>query len=150
MKDTFTIGAVAGIIATIAMHLASMIFEAIGLAKMSSLEISARLLLNPAEMDTIMSWTVGALVHLMLGAAGGVALAYFIRFSGKDYYWLKGLGLGGLMLIVGMGLILSIMGITELRGEVGTTLAHIIDFSIYGLITSYIIARYVTVPQADS
>lgn len=143
MKDTLTIGTIAGISGTIVMHLSSMLFMSLGLAKITSLQASAAIFLNWSEVNTTVGFIIGAIVHLMIGAAGGVLLAYFIKSSGKDYYWLKGLALAGFMLLVGMGLIESALKIVpQLRNDSITTLAHIISYIIYGLVSSYVIAKY--------
>ncbi|MBS4022865.1 MAG: hypothetical protein KGZ79_10685 [Dethiobacter sp.] len=70
-------------------------------------------------------------------------LAYFIRFAGKDYYWLKGLALGGFMVLAGMGFVVDLMNLVpEMRESSVTVLFHIITFFVYGLTASYIIAKY--------
>ncbi|MDP3043818.1 MAG: hypothetical protein Q8N93_00190, partial [Bacillota bacterium] len=73
----------------------------------------------------------------------GVLLAYFMRFAGKDYWWLKGLALAGLMLLAGMAVVLRVLNVApELRASGLTTLFHIVNFSVYGLVTAYIINRF--------
>ena len=143
MKDTFTIGTIAGILGTIIMHLFSMILTALGLEKISDLQASAAIFLDWSQVNTTVGFIVGAIVHLMIGASGGVLLAYFIKSSGKDYYWLKGLALAGFMLLIGMGLIQGVLEIVpQLKSDSLTTLAHIFNYVIYGLVSSYVIAKY--------
>lgn len=143
MKDTLTIGAIAGTAGTIVMHLLSLLFESVGLVKINSLQVSAAIFLDWSQVNTPVGFIVGAIVHLMIGSAGGVLLAFFMRYAGKDYYPLKGLGLAGLMLLVGMGLIIPVIGIVpQMKKESLTVLFHIISFMVYGLVVSYIIARY--------
>ena len=75
-------------------------------------------------------------------------LAYIIKFSGKDYYWLKGLALAGLMSIFGMGFIVRLLEIVpQMKNDSLTTLLHILNFVIYGLLSSYIIAKYARYPS---
>ena len=143
LRDTLTIGAIAGIIGTVVMHLLSMLWKWLGLIKISTLQVAATLFLSWDQVNTPIGYIVGAASHLMIGAAGGVILAYFIRFSGKDYYWLKGLALSGLMLLAGMGFVMRILKIAPQMGNDGlTTLLHIISYMIYGLVSAYIIAKY--------
>ncbi|PKM79589.1 MAG: hypothetical protein CVU89_17375 [Firmicutes bacterium HGW-Firmicutes-14] len=87
MNDTLTIGTIAGILSTIAMHLLSMLWKSFGLIKITSLQTSAAIFLSWNQVNTTAGYIVGIISHLMIGTAGAVLLAYFIRFSGKDYYW---------------------------------------------------------------
>jgi hypothetical protein len=143
MKDTLTIGTIAGIAGTIVLHLTSLLWESLGLVKINSLQISAAIFLDWSQVNTTVGFIVGAIVHLMIGASGGVLLAYFMRYAGKDYYPIKGLALAGFMLLGGMGLIIPIIGIVpQMKKDGLTVLFHTIDFMAYGLVVSYIIARY--------
>lgn len=143
MKDTLTIGTIAGIAGTIVLHLLSLVFEAFGLVKINTLQVSAAIFLAWSQVNTTVGFIVGAIVHLMIGATGGVLLAYFMRYSGKDYYPVKGLALAGFMLLGGMGLIIPVIGIVpQMRQDSLTVLFHTITFIAYGLSVSYIIARY--------
>jgi len=54
---------------------------------------------------------ISILVHFMIGSAGGVLLAYYMKFAGKDFYWLKGLALATFMLVTGMGFTTHILNI---------------------------------------
>jgi hypothetical protein len=143
MKDTLTIGTIAGIAGTVVMHIFSMIAEALNLITVTTLDTSAAIFLNANQMNTTAGLIVAIIAHFIIGAAGGVLLAYFIRVSGKDYYWLKGLALGGFMLLAGMGFVVNIMNLMpEMKGDSVTVLIHMITFFAYGLTSSYIIAKY--------
>lgn len=149
MKDTLTIGAIAGTAGTIVMHLLSLLFESLGLVKINSLQVSAAIFLDWSQVKTPIGFIVGAIVHLLIGAAGGVLLAFFMRYAGKDYHPIKGLALAGFMLLVGMGLIIPVIGIVpQLKRDSLTVLFHIISFMAYGLVVSYAIARYGKFPEA--
>lgn len=143
LRDTLTIGTIAGVLGTLVMHLLSMLWKSLGLIKITTLQVSATIFLSWDQVNTPIGYIVGAVSHLMIGAAGGVILAYFIRFSGKDYYWLKGLALAGFMALAGMGFIVRILKIAPQMGnDALTNLLHIISYMIYGLVSSYIIAKY--------
>lgn len=143
MKDTLTIGTIAGISGTIVMHLLSMVWKSLGIIKITTLQVSAAILLSWSQVNTIYGYLVGIIVHLVIGAAGGVLLAYLLKLSGKDYYWLKGLALAGFMLLIGMGLIVRLLKIApQMKNDGLTTLMHTLNYVVYGLLSSYIIAKY--------
>jgi hypothetical protein len=107
------------------------------------LEISAAFFLDESQIATTMGTIVGALAFLFTGAAGGVLLAYLIKYSGKDFFWLKGLALGGLMVLGVMGFTIGLLDVApQMHKDATTMLFHIIESLAYGLVTSYIIYRY--------
>lgn len=149
-KDTFTTGVVAGILGLLAMHLSSWAWKSAGIIDLTTLQVSAAIFLTPSQIDTLAGTIVGILAHIMVGSAGGVLLAYFIKFSGKEFFWLKGLGLSGFMLLVGMGLIVRIMDITpEMRADSTITLVHFFNYFIYGLVVAYVIYKFGRFGQED-
>lgn len=143
VKDTFTIGMLAGLFGTVVMHFLSWIWKSIGLIELTTLKVSAAIFLAPNQINTVAGLIVGILAHIMVGSAGGILLAYFMKILGKDFFWLKGLGLAGFMLLVGMGLIVRIMDITpQMRADSILTLIHFINYFVYGLVVSYIIYKF--------
>ncbi|HMM21513.1 MAG TPA: hypothetical protein PKA10_12405 [Selenomonadales bacterium] len=141
-SDTFTIGVIAGILGTAVLHILSVIEKSLGLILMSSMQTSGELFLAPAQVNTPAGLIVSAIAHLMIGSAGAVLLAYFIKITGKPFYWLKGLGLAGLMSLGGMGLVVKIMDVApQMRSDSTTTMFHIFNFLAYGLTVSYIIYK---------
>ena len=150
LRDTLTIGTIAGVLGTLVMHLLSMLWKSLGLVKITTLQVSATIFLSWDQVNTPIGYIVGAASHLMIGAAGGVILAYFIRFSGKDYYWLKGIALAGFMSLAGMGFVVRILKIAPQMGNDSlTTLLHIISYMVYGVVSSYIIAKYSSFVKAN-
>lgn len=143
MRDTLTIGTIAGITGTVSMHILSMIEKLFGIVDLTTLQVSAALFLEWDQINTPAGLFVGVIAHLIVGSAGGVLLAYLIKISGKDYYWLKGLALAGFMLLLGMGFVIRVMDIVpQIRNNSMTALLHIINYSVYGLLASYVIAKY--------
>ncbi len=143
MRDTFTAGTVAGLIGTLVILALQQALFALDIIQMTTMDVAAEIFLEPHQTGSIAGILVGLISHFLVGAGGGVLLAYFIRFTGKDYYWLKGLGLGAFMLLVGMALVTTIMNIMpEMREDSLTTLLHMLTYFIYGLTCSYVLTRY--------
>ncbi len=150
MGDTLTLGTIAGTLGTGAMHILSVLFLKLNLIRITTLQVSSAIFIDWSQVNTPLGIIIGIIVHIIIGAAGGVLLAYFIRFSGKDFYYIKGLALAGFMLLVGMGLIIPVIGIVpQLKQEVATVFFHILYYLVYGLVTSYIIARYGIFPTKN-
>lgn len=143
MKDALTIGAIAGTIGILIIQGISMVLAWLGIIEMTILDVAALLFLNEAQANTAAGMMVGFITHLLTGATGGVILAYIIKFTGDDYYWVKGLALGGIMNLGFMGFAVTLLGIApEMRTDAVTMLVHIIEQFIFGLISAYIIVKF--------
>lgn len=137
-EDTFAIGAFAGILGTIVLHILSFLWEYLGLINITTMQISGEIFLNPSQINTFAGTAVSIIAHFIVGAVGGVLLAYFMEVSGYGFYWLKGLALAGFMLLAGMGLIVNIMGLApQMRIDAVGVLFHMISYTAYGLVLSY-------------
>jgi len=149
--DTFITGTVAGIMGTLVLHTLSLLWESLGLIHITTMQVSGEIFLIPSQINTLSGFIVSIIVHFMIGAAGGVLLAYFMKYSGYDFYWFKGLALAGFMLLVGMGLVVNVMGITpQMRQDAVGVLFHIITYMAYGLVVSYIIYKFTKMREAQS
>ena len=142
-EDTFTTGAMAGILGTIVLHILSLIWLNLGLISITTMQVSGEIFLIPGQINTLAGFWVSIFVHFLVGSAGGVLLAYFMKFAGYDFYWVKGLALAGFMLLMGMGLVVDMMGIaTQMRRDAVGVLFHIISYIAYGLAVSYAIFKF--------
>jgi len=85
MRDTLTIGTIAGVLGTVVMHISSMIFEKLGLIKMTTLQVSSAIFLDWSQVNTPMGIVIGAVVHFIIGAGRGVLLLGILR-DGKRFH----------------------------------------------------------------
>jgi len=140
--DTFTIGAVAGIVGTIVLHILSLLWLNLGFISITTLQVSGEIFLVPGQINTLAGFWVSIFAHFLIGSAGGVLLAYLMKFAGYNFYWLKGLALAGFLLLAGMGLVVNVMGIApQMRHDAVGVLFHILNYIAYGLVVAYIIFK---------
>ncbi|MGI6227659.1 MAG: hypothetical protein ACOYJ1_15570 [Peptococcales bacterium] len=101
-------------------------------------------LIFPFEKITTIRFCIGVFTHFLAGAIVGIALALVFRFLGKDYPFLKGIGLSLLLWIVH---VLVIPNIVEPRPYLfRTSLECIVDLvahTSYGIFaTAYLLRVY--------
>jgi hypothetical protein len=99
-------------------------------------------------------------IDMIVGTGyGRVALSFIdkavteitCQVSGHDFYWLKGLGLAGFMLLAGMGFVVNIMGIApQMKKDAITVLFHITTYMAYGLAVSFIIYKLTKIREIQS
>ncbi len=143
MRDTITIGTIAGFIGTVAMHATNVILKYFGVVKTTTLQMASNLFLNWEQANTLYGTIVGGINHFFIGTLVGVTIAFTLRYFGKDYYLLKGLGITGIGYLIGMGFIAPLINIVpQVRTDPLTLLGHIAAFTVFGIVTPTIIAYY--------
>lgn len=143
MRDTITLGVIGGLIGTLGMHITNMALQFLGIVKITSLQVTAALFLNWSEVNTMYGSIIGWVNHLFIGAVVGIIISFMLKYYGKDYYLLKGLGVTGLGYLVGMGFVIPLIrAVPQMRNDPLTLIGHMVSYTVFGLIASYIIANY--------
>lgn len=143
MRDTITIGVIAGTSATAAMTLFNSALRLFGLDFISTWETAAHIFLNPQLIHTPIGYFIGYTGQFVLGSIFGIVVAYTLRMTGKDFYLLKGIGIGAVVWLASIGLFMRVLHIQlQGRSEPLTNLITVGQFNIMGIISSIIIARY--------
>ncbi len=143
MRDTITIGTIAGMTATLAMTLFNLLVRLLGFKFIATWETAANIFLNQQLIHTPTGYFVGLLAQFILGSAFGMAVAYTLRLTGKDFYILKGIGVGAIIWMASIGFFMKFLRI-EIQGRSDplSNIMAVIQFNIMGIITSTIIAKY--------
>ncbi|KJS86959.1 MAG: hypothetical protein JM58_05395 [Peptococcaceae bacterium BICA1-8] len=101
-------------------------------------------LIFPFEEVTIIRFSIGFFTHFLAGAMVGIALALVFKFTGKDYPYLKGIGIGLLLWIVHVAIIPNIVDPRPYL--IRTPLESIVDLiahTSYGIFaTTYLLRVY--------
>lgn len=142
-SDTITIGVIGGLIASVVMMTFDWVINLIGLHFTPPWVVSGHILLNTDVLSTTMGILLGFSIMFMLGAGFGVIVAVIIRLTGKDYYLIKGLGIGFLFFIGNTGMMQNVAEIVPwMRSEITSTIMALLNFIILGSVSSLIIAKY--------
>ena len=148
IRDTITIGSIAGIIATLIFISVNYIFKLMGFQLTSTWEATAKIFLASNLIHTPLGKIVGVFGEYVIGASGGIIMAYILKFTGYDYYLLKGLGMGALFWIVGVGIIGKLINLTpKIADEPITNFLIMLDLIIFGIISALIIVKFGDVKQ---
>jgi hypothetical protein len=143
MRDTITIGSIAGLVGTFVMGLFNLLIRMLGFKFITTWETAANIFLNPQLIHTTTGYFIGLLTQFILGAIFGTVVSYTLRLTGKDFYILKGIGVGAIIWLASIGLFMRLLHI-ELQGRVDpvSNIMAILEFNMMGIIISMIIARY--------
>lgn len=141
-QDTIANGVFSGIIATAITTLLSWIALQSGISFTSLWIFAGAIVLNDAALHTPLGILLGMVTHLMLGGIFGVITAFTLRLTGKDYYLIKGIGVGTFFFIGARGIIQVLTNIAPwMRDEIMSTIITLINLLGTGIISSYLIAK---------
>jgi hypothetical protein len=143
MHDTITIGSIAGLSGTAVMTFYHWVLRLIGFKFIDPWETAANIILNRNLIHTPLGYLIGFLGQFILGSIFGITVAYTLRLTGKDFFLLKGLGVGAVIWLGSVGFFMKLLQLEmDGRGQDFTNLLTIIDFIVLGLISSIIITKY--------
>lgn len=94
IKDRFILGVISGLGGNLAKMAVECFFRKTGFSTGSSRKTAAGIFLKKSDMDTTYGKVVGVITDNMIAAGLGVTCSYWLTLMGKDYYLLKGAGLG--------------------------------------------------------
>ena len=142
LQDTITKGTIAGSIATIAHIILNYLWFFTGLAESTDPQLLARgiLLVPPTQSLILTQEIVGLVGHYIMGLIFVVFLAYLLKFTGYDYYLLKGAGFGSVIWFFHKPILPYFSHVTSTY-SVNIALLHLTDHVIWGLIAAFIIRR---------
>ena len=142
VKDTIAIGVIAGSIATIQISIINIIFSALGFTVTPGWKPFAELFF-PAYSHSHLGFCVGLLGQICISSAWGVLIAYIFKYTGKDYWWLKGLGVGAFSWITTAGVSLRMFDIAkQVYHRPADQIMVPLNLFLFGFIVAYLINRF--------
>jgi len=94
IKDRFLLGIISGFGGNIAKMAVEGFFNKMGFSSGSGRKTAAGIFLKNSDINTPHGKAVGVIADNMIAAGLGVTCTYWLTLMGKDYYLVKGAGLG--------------------------------------------------------
>lgn len=94
IKDRFFLGIISGLGGNIAKIAVESFLRKTGFSSGDGRRTAAGIFLKKSDIDTTYGKVVGTIADNMIAAGLGVTCSYWLTLMGKDYYFLKGAGLG--------------------------------------------------------
>jgi len=144
MRDTITVGTLAGVVAVIVYEIVDwLITGSFGADYTASWEAGAHIYLRVDYIHTPFGYITGITNSLVMSCAIGVLTAIVLRITGKDYYLIKGIGVSLMWRLGTFGILAPIAGVApHINSEPYSQFIFYINFIIIVVVTSYIIAKY--------
>jgi riboflavin transporter FmnP len=98
-EDRLMIGAISGIVGSVAQISFEFLAKAIGFTDRDVVDM-AKIFIMYKRYPGIMSTIIGVTAQLLIGAILGIGFAYLIQKFSSNYYYVKGLGYGGMIWVL--------------------------------------------------
>lgn len=140
MKDTIMRGVFAGAVATPIQAAMNWAWFFGGLADDTLTQLLARaiLIIPPEQTVTVTQNIIGLVCHFIIGLLFAVVVSYVIRYSGWDYYLVKGTGIGMVIWAIHLGL-LPYLARVPMTTPSSVALLHLLDHTLWGFATAYLL-----------
>jgi hypothetical protein len=143
IRDEIALGCLTGITATIPQLIFDFISVQLGYSKHYAFQISASIYLTRELTIKPLGLLLGGLVWEAMAAFLGVLTVLLLRFTGKDYWWLKGLAISNILMYIIVFGFLYTLGIARIIPlDIPTNMTVFIGNVIYGLTVGYLIVQW--------
>lgn len=143
IQDRIALGTISGLLGTLPQLLINFISYHLGFAKYYSFQLAAGVHIAKHLVDTVTGFILGGIIWELTGAVLGILIVYFIRATGKSYWWLKGMLVPNIVMYTFIfGFLWDMGGSKVVPMDLGTTSTELLGNTIFGLTTSYLITRW--------
>jgi riboflavin transporter FmnP len=151
-RDTVTIGAIAGFVATVAFVLSDWVLVRLaGLKYGAAWEYAAEMFLNIGLVHIPVGRLIGYIGEFGMGTGFGVSVAFVLRRTGKDNYLLKGLAAAGVWYTILLAVVPRWLHVAAwVFGQPFTILMALKNWILMGVIIPFIVARYAEFAPAET
>lgn len=140
--DSIVTGALAGLLGNLAKEAVVWPLHLLGWVRYTFVHIAAGYYVDAKMIDNPVSLAAGFITDFTIAAFFGVVLLYVLKFTGKDYAILKGVGFGLFTYIIFYGLL---MALDVTRASLLTPLPNLLLFIphvIFGGLAAYLLERF--------
>ncbi len=143
IKDTTALGAASGFVAAFPQLIFDFIAVQLGYSNYYAFQISGSIYLFPKLTTYFFGFLLGGVIWFSMGMLLGVICAFYIKFTGTDFWWLKGLFISNLLMFVMLyGFFYTLGGARIVPFDISTNWTILLGNIIFGLTVSYLIVRW--------
>ncbi len=150
LKDRILAGTIAGMIATFIKTTPNIILWKMGIVDHLYFHIASSALIRPEDVDTIWGLMIGIIVDIITGGTLGLLIIYLFKLTGRDYWWYKGLIVGNLIWLWGMGVTINFGAARIVPLDPIYRLTSLVEHQIFGLSAAYLIIKWYPVKSEQA
>jgi hypothetical protein len=150
MKDPFGRGLIAGIIGVIFINIIEFIMMLLKFSETPLWQAGGIVFLSEEALQTPLGITIGILSHVFVAIAVGIAISYYITYTGIDLAIFKATGVSLIALFFVLGIFFPLRGLaTEMQDSTSDTMAAFIDHIAFGIIAGFVVKYLQVRNQTD-
>ncbi|PKM47433.1 MAG: hypothetical protein CVV03_03110 [Firmicutes bacterium HGW-Firmicutes-8] len=143
IRDTTALGALAGIAATIPQLIIDFLFVQFGFSKYYAFQLSAGIFVSERFTDDALGLLLGGMVWMATAMILGIATVYYLKKTGTDFWWLKGIIVSNLLMYTFIfGFLFNIGAGQVVPLDIPTNLTMFITNVIFGITVAYLVLRW--------
>ncbi|NLO89761.1 MAG: hypothetical protein GX088_05460 [Clostridia bacterium] len=142
IRDRLILGLLSGIIANMGKNIASSCAEKKGLTQLSYVDAAAGFFLKKRDIKTFPGQLVGILADFSTAITIGIVNTYMLTNTGKDHWFLKGVGIGSIFWVTFYGF-LGGLGKNQPVYPVAprTALSSFLGHVLFGILSNFIVVK---------
>lgn len=149
-NNVWSVGTIAGIIATAAIMLITLILTFVNLSTLTEMEYAARFMLYiPGKAMETIHWAIGGLTNLSLGAIFGVLTAYLYRYTGKEDKYFKIFGIGVALWFFHLAIVPFLDPVVTGFSTASVAIEFYFSYLVWSIIASIIILKHLRFRDID-
>ncbi len=138
MRNPFGEGLIVGIIGVASINIAEFIMMALNISETPLWEAGGIVFLSEDALQTTLGFAIGLLSHILVGIAVGLAISYYIYFTGTDFIVLKATGVSLAALFFVLGILFPLRGLAQgMRDSPNDVLSAFIVHFVFGIVAGY-------------
>lgn len=141
LKDRILAGTIAGMAATLVKDAPNLILFKLNIVKYTYFQLAASSLLLPQDVNCTSGLIVGIAVDLITGGSIGIITIMVFKFFGRDYWWYKGLMVGNLVWLWGLGELINFGAARIIPFQPLFRIISLLEHQAFGLAAAYLIIK---------
>lgn len=148
IKDKLFLGFIAGITGNLITNIVNYTTYFLKMSNYTKWHMAASLFFPKSQIKTLPALIIGITTDYTIAIFMGVLLTYILITTGFDFSLIKGISLGLLFWVLGVGIIVTnVIGLTTLIGS-STQLVLLIDHILLGILIAWFVGKFsAKVPQ---
>ena len=142
IKDKYTFSIIASLIANIPINILDFIFYKLDFNNYLMWHIAASAYFKKADVHTLPALIIGGATDYFTAGLMGIPIFYLLYWTGSDYYWFKGISIGGFWWLTAFGVILRSQVARIDPVDASTNLYHISEHLLLGFLIAWLIVKY--------
>jgi hypothetical protein len=143
LKKPFGQGLAAGLVGVTAVNIVELFLKRLNISETTLWKAGSLFFLSEQAAQTTLGIFIGVLTHIFVALLVGLAISFFLYYSGTDFAMIKGITISMISLFITLGIVFPLRELApEMQQNPGDILAAFIDHTVFGALAGYFIGYF--------